>query len=117
MEIKQYKDVINLSSEKLEDWGPVTVPIGFPLASLKGIVLSHNEDGSEAGVWECTPGKWIRQVMDAEFCTFLRGRAIFTAENEPAFEINAGDIVYFPRNSKGTWDIIETLRKTYITYK
>jgi uncharacterized cupin superfamily protein len=115
--IKQFKSVINLPSEKLEDWGPVTVPIGSPIARLSGMVLSINEDGSEAGVWECTPGKWIRQVMDAEFCTFLRGRAIFTPENEPPFEIIAGDIVYFPRNSKGTWEIIETLRKTYITYK
>ncbi len=117
MKIKQYNNVINIASEKLEDWGYVSVPMGNVVASLRGIVLSNNEDGSETGVWECTPGKWVRQVMDAEFCTFLSGRAIFTPENEPPVEINAGDILYFPRNSKGTWDIIETVRKTYITCK
>jgi uncharacterized cupin superfamily protein len=115
--IKQMHNAIDIPSAKLDDWGPVAVPIGDVISNLRGLVLGVNEDGSETGIWECTPGKWVRQVMDAEFCTFVSGRAVFTPENGASFEINAGDIVYFPRNSKGTWEIIETVRKTYITYK
>lgn len=117
MSIQQQNNVFELPSTQLDDWGSVAVPLGEPIAKLSGKILSENTDGSEAGIWECTPGKWVRQVMHAEFCTFTSGRAIFTPENESPFEINAGDIVYFPRNSKGTWDVLETLRKTYITMK
>jgi uncharacterized protein len=117
MNIRQHSNVFELPSTQLDDWGSVAVPVGEPIAKLRGKILSKNADGSEAGLWECTPGKWVRQVMDAEFCTFISGRAIFTPENEAPFEIHAGDIVYFPRSSKGTWEILETLRKTYITMK
>ena len=117
MSIQQQNNVFELPSTELDDWGSVAAPLGEPIAKLRGKILSENADGSESGIWECTPGKWIRQVMDAEFCTFISGRAIFTPENETPFEINAGDIVYFSRNSKGTWEILETLRKTYITLK
>jgi uncharacterized cupin superfamily protein len=117
MSIKQSSAVFELPSAQLDDWGSVAIPLGEPIAKLSGKILSENADGSEAGVWECTPGKWVRQVMDAEFCTFISGHAIFTPENDSPLEIKAGDIVYFPRNSKGTWEVLETLRKTYITMK
>jgi len=28
-----------------------------------------------------------------------------------------GDVVFFPANSKGIWEIRETTRKSYLTYK
>lgn len=31
-------------------------------------------------------------------------------------EINAGDVLFFPENSKGIWEIIETVRKAYLMY-
>ena len=117
MSTQQYNNVIELPSAQLDDWGLVAVPLGEPIAKLSGKILTENADGSEAGIWECTPGKWVRQVMDAEFCTFLSGHAVFTPENGTSFEIKAGDIIYFPRNTRGTWDVKATLRKTYITMK
>lgn len=76
----------------------------------------NNADGSEAGIWECTPGKFIREVMHAELTTFLAGRCVFHPEEGEPIEINAGDVLFFPENSKGTWEIIETVRKAYLMY-
>lgn len=114
---KQLRDVANIPSEALEDWGAVPAPLSEMISRLRGLSLGDNDDGSSAGVWECTPGQWVRQVMDAEVSTFLKGKATFTPEGGECFSINAGDVVYFPANSRGVWDVIETIRKTYLTYK
>jgi len=115
MSIQQLKDANNISSEKLDDWGtPKT--IGEPVCNLKGLQIIENEDGSEGGIWECTPGKFTREIMQAELTTFLQGHAIFHPENGESIEIKAGDVLFFPENSKGTWEIIETVRKAYLCY-
>lgn len=115
MAILQLKDAKNIPTEKLDDWGtPKT--IGEPVCHLNGIQMIENEDGSEGGIWECTPGKFTREIMQAELTTFLTGHAIFHPEDGDPIEIKAGDVLYFPENSKGTWEIIETVRKAYLCY-
>jgi len=115
MSIIKIKDAANIPSKQLEDWGtPKTV--GEPTCRLRGLFISEKEDGSEAGIWECTPGKFIREVMHAELTTFLAGRCIFHPEKGEPIEINAGDVLFFPENSRGTWEIIETVRKAYLMY-
>ena len=115
MSIKQLKDAKNIPSETLDDWG-TPKNIGEPICHLKGIQIIENEDGYEGGIWECTPGKFTREVMQAELTTFLQGHAIFHPEIGDPIEIKAGDVLFFPENSKGTWEIIETVRKAYLCY-
>ena len=55
-------------------------------------------------------------VPVAELTTFLSGKCIFHPEKGDRIEINAGDVLFFPENSKGTWEIIETVRKAYLMY-
>jgi uncharacterized cupin superfamily protein len=115
MSIRQLGNATNTPTEELDDWGtPKT--IGEPKCHLKGIQLIENDDGSEGGIWECSPGKFTREIMQAEFTTFLTGRAIFHPENGDPIEIAAGDVLFFPENSKGTWEILETTRKAYLCY-
>jgi len=115
MSIQQLKNATNIPKEHLKDWGtPKT--IGEPKCHLNGIQLIENDDGSEGGIWECTPGKFTREIMQAELTTFLTGRAIFHPENGPPVEIEAGDVLFFPENTRGTWEIIETVRKAYLCY-
>ncbi|MEH6549605.1 MAG: cupin domain-containing protein [Pseudomonadales bacterium] len=117
MSITQLKQCNEIPTPQLDDWGPVPKPLGEPVSQLSGVIISENKDGSEAGIWECTPGIWTRLVMDAEISTFLKGKAIFhPAQGEP-IHIDAGDTVYFDANSEGTWEVIETVRKAYLTYK
>lgn len=117
MAIIQSKQCNSIPTKQLDDWGPVELPLGEPVSHLYGRIVSENKDGSEAGIWECTPGKWTRQVMDAELSTFLKGKAVFYPEEGGKILIEAGDTQYFDANSKGTWEVIETVRKVYLTYK
>ncbi len=117
MAVKQTKAVATIPSSELEDWGPVELPASEIVSKLRGIVINQHPDGSEAGVWECTPGTWTRQVMDAELSTFVSGHALFHHEGGETVDIRAGDTVYFDENSRGTWEVLATARKTYLTFK
>ena len=117
MAIKQVKAVAKIPSEELDDWGPVELPISEQVSLLRGIIINENDDGSEAGIWECTPGTWTRQVMDAEISSFVKGHALFHPDDGTTIDIKAGDTVYFDNNSKGTWEVLETVRKAYLTFK
>lgn len=51
---------------------PVKEPLGTPVSST----ATHAEEGEGGlltGVWECTPGRWRRQVLSREFSHFISG--------------------------------------------
>ena len=100
-----------LPSNALADWGPAKVPVGSLIAQIRG---SEQGKQDRVGVWESTPGRWRRQVMEREFAHFVSGRARFFPDNGEPFDICAGDAVWFPADTTGTWEITETLRKTYV---
>ena len=115
--IETVKSVADIPSAELDDWGPVPQPVSDQISLLRGRIINENADGSEAGIWECTPGIWTRLVMDAEISPFVAGHALFHPEEGETIEIKTGDTVYFDNNSKGTWEVLETVRKAYLTYK
>ncbi len=105
----------SLPTEQLQDWGPAKVPVGALIAHIRSSEQTSSDGGRDrVGVWECTPGSWRRQVMEREFAHFLSGRARFIPDDGEPFEIRAGDAVWFPADTTGTWEIIETLRKSYV---
>jgi uncharacterized cupin superfamily protein len=117
MKISKLATVPKIDSSSLENWGDVPVPIDSAPSVLSGQKLCSNADGSTAGVWESTPGKWRRQVKNAEMCYFLEGECTYTDEEGQVTTITAGDLIYFPANSLGIWDIKSKSRKVYITYE
>jgi uncharacterized cupin superfamily protein len=105
----------SLPTDQLKDWGPAKVPVGTLIAHIRSSEQTSGDGGRDrVGVWECTPGSWRRQVMEREFAHFLSGRARFIPDNGAPFDINAGDAVWFPADTTGTWEISETLRKSYV---
>jgi hypothetical protein len=112
--IKRLANAGGIPSAGLEDWGKVAEPLGELVATLRGISPSEKGEEPDFGIWECTPGKWRRQIRKAEFAHFIAGRCTFRADGGEIVEISAGDAVYFPANSMGVWEIHETVRKTYI---
>ena len=94
-------------------------PVGaLPRPTLGSAEAWAAPDGAvETGTWEATPGSFMRAVVDAEFCHFLRGRATFVSDDGRRFEFKAGDAAYFPPRTRGTWTIHETLRKTYCIWR
>lgn len=103
----------------------LSLPDSNPLQSSKVSgssinVKNYNEqtfDGSDIGIWECNPGHFIRQVLQAEYSYIISGKCIFTCENGKEIPLSAGDTVFFPPNTRGEWHIIEKLRKSYLILK
>ena len=114
--IHQMKQPARIAAGDLEDRGPVKEPTGDLIAKLRG--QAGNAAGQpDYGIWECSPGRWRRQVKEAEFTHILAGRCTFIADDGQRLEIEAGDSLYFPAMSMGIWEIHETVRKVYILLK
>ncbi len=85
-----------------------TAPI--PMTRTAG----HTEiKDSSAGIWECTPGKFPRHVIQAEFSYIIEGEGTFTNNDGDLIKFRAGDSLYFKANTQGEWHIKETVRKAY----
>lgn len=110
MSITQFKDTLGAH---LPDSSPVAVPLSETVAVASTLSVERS-DGVETGIWECTPGRWRRQIVAQEFCHFIKGRCTFTPDNGEVVHIQAGDALMLPANSTGIWDIQETVRKTYV---
>ncbi|GAB7528372.1 cupin domain-containing protein [Pseudomonas sp. 3A(2025)] len=92
---------------------PVLEPIGTPVAAT-ALHAHETADKLLTGVWECSPGRWRRKVLAREFSHFIAGHCIFTPDDGEPVELRAGDAVLFPANCHGTWEVLETVRKSFV---
>ncbi|MHB9798993.1 cupin domain-containing protein [Pseudomonas sp. MT3] len=92
---------------------PVKEPLGEPVAAA-ATHAREAANGLLTGVWECSPGRWRRQVLASEFSHFIAGHCFFIPDDGEPIELRAGDAVLFPANCAGTWDIRETVRKSFV---
>lgn len=78
--------------------------------------LWTSPDGAlDIGIWECTPGRFTAdRSTAAEFCHFLQGRLVMTHVDGTRKELGPGDALMLPRGWKGTWEIVEHVRKIYV---
>jgi uncharacterized protein len=113
MSIEHFKSTSQLA---LPDSNPVAVPLSEPAAITSSHDIEH-ADGVVAGIWECTPGRWRRQIAQQEFCHFIAGRCTFTPDGGETMHIQAGDALLLPANTFGIWDIQETVRKSFVLLK
>jgi uncharacterized protein len=63
--------------------------------------------------WECGPSKFPWQYPFDETAHVKKGKAIITTENGEKHEIVSGDLVFFPKGLKCTWEVIEKIEKVY----
>lgn len=74
-----------------------------------------SDDGSMLmGTWMSTPGVWQVDYGAWEYCHFLEGRCIITPEGGAPIELSAGDVFIVEPGLKGTWEVVETVRKYYV---
>lgn len=97
----------------LADAGLPSQPIGPP-SKLRGADFALSEGSAEAGIWECEPGRFRRQVARAEVMHLLQGSCVFQPDEGEAIAFGAGDSLYFPANTLGTWEIKTRVRKVYV---
>jgi uncharacterized cupin superfamily protein len=93
----------------------VAMPMSETIATVR-LAADQPIPVGTTGIWECTPGRFRRQVSQAEYSCFITGRGTFTADGCEPVTFRAGDAIYFPANSEGEWNIIETVRKAYVIF-
>ena len=67
------------------------------------------------GVWRCEPGHW-RIAMGAgeqELFTVISGRCRVHGEDGAMQEVAAGEAIFIPPGFRGSFEVLETLTKTY----
>jgi len=74
-----------------------------------------SEDGSKImGTWICTPGKWRVEYVKWEYCHFQEGYCVITPDGLEPIHLRAGDIFVVEPGMKGTWEVVETVRKYFV---
>src|ERR1700743_1977153 len=105
----------DIRREDLDQLGPVKIPLSSPTSLLVGKKYIDEIPGIDSmGIWECSPGRWQRTIMEEEFAHFVKGSARFVPTKGDPIEIKAGDTIWFPANSAGVWEIEEDVRKVYV---
>ena len=99
----------------LDPAAPVATPLGEPVSQVASKALaSATSPTTRTGVWTCSPGRWVRQVTSARVLLPLwTAECIFEPEQGEPIHISAGDVVYFPANSRGVWNVIAAATKTF----
>ena len=102
----------------LPDVGPVSVPIGEPIAHLKCFEAVGLKDTNRSRLASGNVRRASGAVRSCRqnFCHLVSGYAFLTPEGGDKFEIKPGDAVFFPPSSQGVWDVRETIRKSYVTF-
>lgn len=99
----------------LQDQGVPAFPLTEPPCHLSGVdVALAGAPGVNSGVWACTPGRFERQLSQAEVMHLLAGAGTFTPTGGEALPFAAGDTLFFPAHTTGVWHITETLRKVFV---
>jgi len=109
-QIKETTDTLELAPQ-----GPVGIPLSEPACQLLTVKkVIPGREHIDTGVWECTPGKFRRQIAAGEVMHILAGRCTFIPDDGHPIEIEAGDTLFLSPNTVGVWDIQETVRKVYV---
>lgn len=74
----------------------------------------ETSDGLYAGIWESTVGKWHVAYDEWEFFQLISGVSVVTEEGKEPVTLRAGDSFIIRPGFKGTLEVIETTRKTYV---
>ncbi|MDE0765158.1 MAG: cupin domain-containing protein [Amylibacter sp.] len=77
------------------------------------ILYTSNDKSMISGYWEATPGTYHATYAEYEFVHIIEGKIIITPDGEQPNEVNAGDAFIVEPGFKGTWEILETVRKHF----
>jgi uncharacterized cupin superfamily protein len=99
----------------LQEQGGPAQPKSEPPCRFSGIDVALAGAGDNAcGIWECTPGRFMRQLAEAEVMHIVAGRGRFTPTHGETIEFRAGDTLFFPAHTTGEWEIEQTLHKVFV---
>jgi uncharacterized protein len=91
--------------KRIEGTNPTTVTI---------VTYQSPDQRKICGTWICTPGKFEIDYDKWEYCHFFEGYSIITPEGCEPVHLRAGDVFTIEPGTKGTWEVVETVRKHFI---
>lgn len=88
---------------------------GNPLQTLTHRFISPCGRFS-CGTWESTAGHWEVEYDEEEYCEILSGMSVVRdrAGREKVF--SAGDRFVIPNGFSGTWEVVGSCRKVYVSH-
>jgi uncharacterized protein len=91
-----------VGNPKRETWSAVDAPA--------------NATNFSTGVWRCEPGKWRIEFSATkhEVFTVHSGRCRVHDDDGTYEEVIAGESLHIPPNFKGTFEVLDTIAKTYV---
>lgn len=95
---------------------PERVRLGQPRRCTWNVHTSEGDD-LWAGIWTCTPGAWDIAMgpWEEEMFTVLEGRCRLTAADDGhAVEAGPGESLVIPAGFRGTFEVLQALRKHYL---
>ena len=109
--ISKMQDITNVApiTDNLDGW---VVIEGAPTMKTWILYTSHDES-MISGYWEATPGSYHATYTDYEFVHIIAGKLIITADGESPVVLSGGDAFVVEPGFKGTWQIIEPIRKHF----
>ena len=97
------------SAATLDGW---VVTAGQP--TMKTWVLHTSADGTMmSGYWEATQGSYHATYTAYEFVHLIAGKIIITPDGGAPVTVVAGDAFVVEKDFKGTWEIVEAVRKHF----
>ena len=100
---------------ELASMGPrLNATAGAPVESK---LVLYSDRTTEIGIWEVTPGTFPARKEDVcELMQFIAGRGTIT-DATGTTEIRPGVVMFTPDGWSGTWEVQETIRKTYALHR
>jgi len=69
------------------------------------------------GTWASEVGKWRVHYTEEEYFQVLEGRCLIAGEDGQPVTVCAGESMVIPRGFRGTWEVLEPTRKTFVIYE
>ena len=104
----------NSAPEYLQANGPRSDAIhGSPQTAGQQL---YNVGPTQAGIWTCTPGSFpVTNRQTTECFHVLEGVFFLTNADGSARRCGPGDTVILPKGWSGYWDVVETVKKIWVT--
>jgi uncharacterized protein len=108
-----------MAMHRMETVGAELTPAGRMPTTVAGdpvqaLTVLYEDERVEIGVWKCTPGSfttfWDGRM---ESIQVLAGDGTLTEEDGTRHELTPGAFIVMEAGARGTWEIRETLMKSY----
>jgi len=100
--------------QNLESMGVHPQAMEGTAPSTAWLEVFGDDEGRDAGIWQCSPGKYRMERESDELCFILQGHWKLIGDDGEQYEVKAGDVIYLRKGWCGISHVVETLRKVYI---